>query len=64
MKQDNCIKRLEALEAVVKDLNERAIREDERKKYRHERFLFWKDVLLVLCAVVGGLLGVASWFRS
>lgn len=61
------------LRAMIKYLKEQEIRADERRKtekrVRQEveddkarTFSKVKDILLVVCALVGGLMSVATWF--
>jgi len=33
-------------------------------EYKKERFHFWKELVLVACAVIGGVLGVIGFIRS
>lgn len=33
-------------------------------EYKKERFHFWKELALVACAVIGGVLGVIGFIRS
>ena len=61
------------LRAMMKYLKEQAIRADERRKTekrireevaadKAKTFAKVKDILLVACALVGGLMSVATWF--
>lgn len=44
------------------ELDRDKVRREAIEKYRKERFAFWKDVVLMLCAVIGGVLGALSFF--
>ena len=34
------------------------------QRIKKERFHFWKELVLVACAVIGGVLGVIGFIRS
>lgn len=52
------------LERLVMELQDEKLQRELIERYKRERFLFWKDVALVACAVIGGLLGVIGFVRT
>lgn len=46
------------------ELQDEKLQREAIERYKRERFLFWKDVALVACAVIGGLLGVIGFVRT
>lgn len=52
------------LECVVMELRNEKLQREAVEKYKKERFAFWKDIALVSCAVVGGILGVVGFIRT
>lgn len=56
--------RRDELERLVMELQDEKLQREAIERYKRERFLFWKDVALVACAVIGGLLGVIGFVRT
>ena len=62
--EDDTKERIDKPEAFMDEQKLKQAQQAAISEYKKERFHFWKELALVACAVIGGVLGVIGFIRS
>ncbi|MCG5031805.1 hypothetical protein MAF45_10195 [Mesosutterella sp. OilRF-GAM-744-9] len=62
--EDDTKERLDRLEAFMDEQRLEKVQQAAIDNYKKERFHYWKERVLVACALIGGVLGVIGFVRS
>lgn len=62
--KDDTKERIDKPEAFMDEQKLKQAQQAAISEYKKERFHFWKELVLVACAVIGGALGVIGFIRS
>lgn len=62
--RDDTKERIDKPEAFMDEQKLKQAQQAAISEYKKERFHFWEELVLVACAVIGGVLGVIGFIRS
>ena len=62
--KDDTKERIDKPEAFMDEQKLKQAQQAAISEYKKDRFHFWKELVLVACAVIGGALGVIGFIRS